>query len=160
MTTTALRTPRARHRRDGDVMNEHIEVAPCHDGGPPRAEDACQVGVIRRIAAARLRHCGLEALTDTVLLLISELLTNAMTHSGTKEIDLRLAVQDGFLSVTVVDGMPGRAAPRHADDNAVSGRGLLLVESLVEEAGGSWGTSDGGAETWCTIPLEAPPCPR
>ncbi|MEV0041613.1 ATP-binding protein [Streptomyces sp. NPDC050804] len=159
MTTTAVRTPRAVHRRDGEVMNEHIEVAPCRDGGPPRAEDACQVGAIRRIAAARLRHCGLEALTDTVLLLISELLTNAMTHSGTKEIDLHLAVGDGFLSVTVVDGMPGRATPRHANDNAVSGRGLVLVESLVEEAGGSWGTSAGGAETWCTIPLEVPSCP-
>ncbi|MEV7683103.1 ATP-binding protein [Streptomyces sp. NPDC088341] len=156
MTTTAVRTPRARHRRDGEVMTEHIKISPQRGGGPPRAEDACRVGVIRRIAAAKLKYCGLEALTDMVMLLVSELVTNAIVHSGTTEICLRLVVRDGFLRIAVIDGMPGRATPRHADDNALSGRGLVLVESLVEEAGGSWGTSDGGAETWCRIPLGTP----
>ncbi|MEU3185142.1 hypothetical protein ABZ707_13210 [Streptomyces sp. NPDC006923] len=46
-----------------------------------------------RIAAAKLKYCGLEALTDMVMLLVSELLTNAMVHSGTTEIDLRLVVR-------------------------------------------------------------------
>ncbi|MCX4993378.1 ATP-binding protein [Streptomyces sp. NBC_00568] len=115
-----------------------------------------KVGAIRRIAAARLRYCGLEAMTDDVTLIVSELLTNALLHSGTTEISLTLAVCDGFLRITVRDGMAGCAEPGEADESAESGRGLALVDHLVEENGGAWGTRDAGAVTWCrlTVPAE------
>jgi anti-sigma regulatory factor (Ser/Thr protein kinase) len=136
-------------------MKERIEVVPRLGDDPPRPQDASRVGALRRIAAARLKSCGLDTLIDEVMLIVSELLTNAVLHSGTKEITLSLSVRDGFLHVTVTDGMPGGATRKHANKDAESGRGLALVEALVAEYGGAWGTSDGGAETWCSLALPA-----
>ncbi|MEH0576819.1 MULTISPECIES: ATP-binding protein [Streptomyces] len=115
--------------------------------------DAGRVGIMRRIAAARLRYCGLESMTDDVMLIVSELLTNALLHSGTTEISLSIAVDGGSLRIAVYDGMEGSAMSRPADDNAESGRGLALVEALARENGGEWGTSDAGATTWCCLAL-------
>ncbi|WP_328736573.1 ATP-binding protein [Streptomyces bobili] len=134
-------------------MNERIAVQPHRGNEPPRREDACRVGILRRIAAARLRHCGLEALTDEVSMIVSELLTNAVLHSGTTEIALSLRVRDGFLHVIVTDGMPGGAKLKCVSDDSESGRGLALIEALVTEHGGRWGTNNDGAETWCSLEL-------
>ncbi|MFC9915367.1 ATP-binding protein [Streptomyces sp. NPDC127197] len=153
--TTAVRTPRAVIRRDGEVMRERIEVAPRLGDDPLRPQDANRVGAMRRIAAAKLRYCGLGALIDEVMVIVSELLTNAVLHSGTKEITLSLSVRDGFLRVTVTDGMPGGATRQAANEDAESGRGLALVEALVAEHGGTWGTNDNGAETWCSLAAPA-----
>ncbi|MEQ6027983.1 ATP-binding protein [Streptomyces salinarius] len=136
-------------------MNERIAVAPCGGDDMPRPRDAARVGVLRRIAAARLKYRGLDALVGDVLLITSELLTNALLHSGTTEITLNLAVRDGCLRITVVDGMPGRAERRNADDEAETGRGLSLVEVLSEQNGGTWGTSQDGAATWCSLRVPA-----
>ncbi|MEB3966363.1 ATP-binding protein [Streptomyces kunmingensis] len=108
---------------------------------------------MRRIAAARLRHCGLEALSDEVTLVVSELVTNALLHSGTAEVGVTMAIQDGFLTITVTDGMSGAAVPGLADGDAESGRGLDIVEYVVKEHGGAWGTCEAGAETWCRFAL-------
>ncbi|MCX5009163.1 ATP-binding protein [Streptomyces sp. NBC_00638] len=137
-------------------MGLTFEVSPRRGGAPPREKDMRRVGAMRRIAAARLRYCGLEAMTDDVSLIVSELLTNALLHSGTTEISLTVAVRDGFLRITVRDGMAGCAEPGEADEGAESGRGLALVNHFVEENGGAWGTSDAGAVTWCrlTVPAE------
>jgi anti-sigma regulatory factor (Ser/Thr protein kinase) len=86
-----------------------------------------------------------------VVLIVSELLTNALLHSGTTEISLNITVRDGSLHIAVGDGMPGAAEPREAGEGAESGRGLALVEALVEESGGAWGTSADGATTWCHL---------
>lgn len=154
MTTTAVRTPReATCRRGGDVMSERFKVSAAHGGPPPRREDACRVGIMRRIAAARLRYCGLESMTDDVMLIVSELLTNALLHSGTTEISLSITVEDGTLSVRVRDGMPGACTAQRPQDTAESGRGLLLVDALTKGSGGDWGTEDAGAETWCSLPI-------
>ncbi|MCW8382364.1 ATP-binding protein [Streptomyces justiciae] len=158
MTTTAVRAFRASPRRCGDVLNGTVRVAPRHGDAPPRAEDAFRVGVLRRIAAARLRYCGFEALREDVMLIVTELLTNALLHSGTTQISLDIAVDKGDLCIAVGDGVPGRAEPNPADGNAESGRGLLIVDALVQENGGLWGTSEDGATTWCrlNIPREKP----
>jgi anti-sigma regulatory factor (Ser/Thr protein kinase) len=106
---------------------------------------------MRRITAARLRYCGLDALLDEAMLIVSELLTNALLHSGTTQITLTITVEEGDLHIAVGDGMPGYAAPKPADEDAESGRGLALVEGIVQENGGTWGTRDAGATTWCRL---------
>jgi anti-sigma regulatory factor (Ser/Thr protein kinase) len=136
-------------------MNERIVAAPRRSDGTPCPRDAARVGVLRRIAAAELKHRGLDAVIGDALLISSELLTNALLHSGTTEITLNLAVRGGCLRITVIDGMPGRAERRKVDDEAETGRGLGLVEALAEQSGGAWGTSEDGAATWCS--LRVPP---
>ncbi|MFJ1975338.1 ATP-binding protein [Streptomyces sp. NPDC087903] len=134
-------------------MNEQFMIAPRHGAVAPPPQDASRVGIMRRIAAARLRYCGLEAMTDDVMLVVSELLTNALLHSGTTEIGLKLTVEEGFLRIAVSDGVPSGIAPVPAGEEAESGRGLILVAALAQHGGGAFGISDGGAEAWCTLAL-------
>ncbi|WP_405914563.1 ATP-binding protein [Streptomyces sp. NBC_00728] len=155
MTTTAVRTSKTVPNRAEDVMGLTFEVAPRRGSAPPPDKDMLRVGSTRRIAAARLRRCGLETMTDDVTLIVSELLTNALLHSGTTEISLTIVVRDGCLQITVRDGMAGCAEPGEAYAGAESGRGLALVDNLVKENGGAWGTSDAGAVTWCRLAVPA-----
>ncbi|KOG07339.1 hypothetical protein ADK35_44170 [Streptomyces viridochromogenes] len=106
---------------------------------------------MRRVAAARLRYCGLDELVDDVMTIVSELLTNALLHSGTTEIELRVALDDGSLRIEVCDGQEGSIQPKPANDNDQSGRGLAIVEGLVQENGGKWGVSDDGTTVWCLL---------
>lgn len=152
MTTTTVRTPRAVLRCDGDVMDERFPVATRQPGERLRKEDTARVGIMRRITAARLNYCGLGAMREDVMLIVSELVTNAILHSGATEISLTVTLAGGVLGIKVCDGMKGSAQPKQANDNAESGRGLALVEGLVEENDGEWGVSDDGTEVWCRLP--------
>ncbi|MGW2651171.1 ATP-binding protein [Streptomyces sp. NPDC001393] len=154
MTTTAARAPYPGLRRDGDLMDECIRVAPRRNDMLPRQEDAWRIGTMRRIAAAKLRFGGCEALMHDAMLIVSELLTNALLHSGTQEIRLRLILRGGFLRITVDDGMPATIEPHPADDDAEAGRGLALVAALVKENDGAWGSNDQGTGVWCDLRRE------
>ncbi|MGW0998691.1 ATP-binding protein [Streptomyces sp. NPDC002523] len=151
MTTTTVRALSPGLRRDGALMDERIHVAPRRGDTPPREQDAWRIGTMRRIAAAKLRFGGCEALMDEAMLIVSELLTNALLHSGTQEIRLRLVLQGGSLRIMVDDGMAATIEPRTADDDAETGRGLTLVAALVKENGGTWGSNDQGTGVWCDL---------
>ncbi|MFE4667173.1 ATP-binding protein [Streptomyces sp. NPDC056716] len=153
--TTAVRS-RAVPHRDGTVMDERIQVAPRDLGAQLPRVEAERVGVLRRLAAARLRYIGLESLIDPTVLVVSELMTNALEHSGTREIRLTMVLGDGVLHILVIDGMPGAATPvEQVGETAESGRGLLMVQAVAAEHGGTWGTGDGGAQTWCRLAVPA-----
>ncbi|MFJ9360790.1 ATP-binding protein [Streptomyces mirabilis] len=117
--------------------------------------DAVRVRMARRVTAARLRYCGLPGLIDDATLIVSELVTNAIVHSGGTRITFTMTVGDGFLRIYVRDEMPGVPTVHGSDDEAERGRGLFLVGSLAEEHAGTWGFSDGGATTWCRLTITA-----
>jgi anti-sigma regulatory factor (Ser/Thr protein kinase) len=70
-----------------------------------------------------------------VLLLVSELCTNAVRHAATA-FEVHIDADQGEVTVTVVDHDPGHR-PRVLDPgpDATSGRGLFIVERLSK----SWG---------------------
>jgi hypothetical protein len=43
--------------------------------------------------------------------------------------------------------------PQRADPNAEGGRGLWLVDVLVDELGGTWGFTADGTVAWCVFPV-------
>ncbi|GAA3785839.1 ATP-binding protein [Streptomyces chiangmaiensis] len=131
-----------------------FEVSPGSTGRTVAECDARRVGMARRVAAARLRYCGLGDLVDDATLIVSELVTNAILHSGGHQVTLSMAVRDGWLRISVHDQMPGGPTVRTADGDAERGRGLFLVESIADARGGGWGTDDDGATTWCALALE------
>ncbi|WSA43677.1 ATP-binding protein [Streptomyces sp. NBC_01803] len=88
---------------------------------------------------------GLTGVVDEVLLLCSELVTNAVVHGAAERIWACLTYGGGVLLLAVDDGSPGRAYVREAGPEAESGRGMAIVEAL--SAG--WGTD--GPRTWCTV---------
>lgn len=114
------------------------------------------VQVVRRVVRAWTRcHCRLPAdQADTLLVVLSELCTNAVLHGSCDAFDVRGWVPAaGELRLEVDDRTPSVSpAPGSADVDAESGRGLLLVDALVRELGGTWGFSADGARAWCALP--------
>ncbi|UNZ21303.1 ATP-binding protein [Streptomyces sp. 891-h] len=97
---------------------------------------------------------------DAVLLIVSELVTNAVRHAAvcSSAVDVALAMADGQLDVAVHDRHPHRprALPTPREDGD-GGFGLHLVQHLAVEAGGSTAVPadpDGGGKTvTVTLPL-------
>ncbi|MFJ9719706.1 ATP-binding protein [Streptomyces sp. NPDC101213] len=129
-----------------DQMSVCFEVRPGRPVGEVLEPDARRVRMARRVTVARLRYCGLEPLADDAALIASELVTNAIMHSGGR-ITFTMTVDGGFLSLAVHDQTPARPAVCNVDDQAERGRGLFLAA----ERGGTWGTSDDGTTTWCRL---------
>lgn len=72
---------------------------------------------------------------DDVLLVVSELVTNSVRHSQSRDIDVKVEALDGHIRVEVSDDGPGFAQSQPRGD----GLGLGIVERLSER----WGMVDG-----------------
>lgn len=116
----------------------------------PRKEEAVPAGRHAFLELAR-RVLGPGDLATDAELLLSELLTNAITHGAGPDIRVVIALHvevhdDGVEgSPTVQEG--GSCDPTRPDH----GRGLFLVEALASE----WGTrqDDAGTTAWFEIDL-------
>ncbi|MEU2502378.1 ATP-binding protein, partial [Streptomyces pseudogriseolus] len=127
-----------RPRPTDDGVSVCFEVCPPGSGGEISERDARRVGMARKLTAARLRYCGLEALVDDAKLIVSELVTNAIQHGGGVQVTFTMTVRDGFLHLAVHDETPGRPVVRNAPEDAECGRGLFLVDCLASARGGTW----------------------
>ncbi|MER6095040.1 SpoIIE family protein phosphatase [Streptomyces sp. NPDC001728] len=107
------------------------------------------VGRARELARIQLGAWGLEALVDTVELLVSELVTNALRY-GEGEIRLRL-LRDRTLVCEVWDAGLVQPRRRRAKDTDEGGRGLQLVGLLSS----SWGSrrTPRGKTVWFELDL-------
>jgi serine phosphatase RsbU (regulator of sigma subunit)/anti-sigma regulatory factor (Ser/Thr protein kinase) len=108
----------------------------------------------RRFTARTLRRWKVEEVSDAVLLVVSELVTNALVHTqGPVRIDLML--RGDRVRVSVSDSSPrAPAKPVIVDWESTGGRGLLLVEAMAE----SFGTVPvaGGKQVWSEIVVPRP----
>lgn len=95
---------------------------------PPSVAEA------RRRIRDLLTGSGHEDLVDDCLLLVSEVVTNALLHAGT-EIELRAALVRTGVRVEVGDGSPHLPAPRSYAPTSGTGRGLAMLESMVDDWG-------------------------
>jgi anti-sigma regulatory factor (Ser/Thr protein kinase) len=110
-------------------------------------------GTARRMTVELLRGWGLGQLTDTGELLVSELVGNAVRHTGARTFGLRVTRRRGWVRVEVRD--PSRALPclvpivRELDER---GRGLFLVDMLADR----WGVDllPRGKTTWFEMRAE------
>lgn len=107
------------------------------------------VGKARELARAQLTAWDLDALVDTVELLVSELVTNALRY-GEGEIRLRM-LRDRTLVCEVWDAGLVQPRRRRARDTDEGGRGLQLV-GLLSAAWGSRRTPR-GKTVWFELPL-------
>ncbi|MFD4509817.1 ATP-binding protein [Streptomyces sp. NPDC058457] len=118
----------------------------------------------RQVARAWCRQCRVpNELVDTLLLLVSELCTNAVLHGTSETVGVRVWMPSGFvLRIEVADHTPSPApSVQQPDAGAENGRGLFLVDALVADAGGRWGFTADGTRAWCTLGLPTEvPCPE
>ncbi|MCX2923379.1 SpoIIE family protein phosphatase [Streptomyces sp. NEAU-W12] len=124
--------------RAGGRLQQH--VAP---GDPEALVEA------RRMVRAGVGAWGTGNRADEIELVADELITNALMHTeGSAVVTLRvLTGGERRLRVEVADSSSALPRRREAGESGVSGRGLLLVETLADE----WGVEarGGGKCVWC-----------
>jgi CheY-like chemotaxis protein len=126
---------------------------------PPVAADATldladaleSAAVARRFVRDRCAQWRLDAVVDDVLVVVSELVTNAVIHAQSGA-ELRLVLSEALLRVEVVDDGAGAPDPQLASSEDEHGRGLLLV-TVLSDAWGVDATSDGRKVVWADLPL-------
>ncbi|WP_328753283.1 ATP-binding protein [Streptomyces sp. NBC_00285] len=118
--------------------------------------DPAEVGRARRWARSRLALSGIgvdEPLAENLILLVSELVTNAVVHTGRPAV-LRLSLPDmaaeaATVRLEVADHSGRAPVPRCVDGDATGGRGLALVDGLADRWG--WSREGGGKSIWCEL---------
>jgi anti-sigma regulatory factor (Ser/Thr protein kinase) len=128
------------------VLQVQLEIRP----------DPAEVGRARSWARSRLAGSGIEAdepLAETLILLVSELVTNAVVHTGCPAV-LRLslppaATEAATVRLEVADRSDRAPVPRCADGDETGGRGLALVDGLADRWG--WSHEGAGKRIWCEL---------
>jgi anti-sigma regulatory factor (Ser/Thr protein kinase) len=137
------------------VLQVQLEIRP----------DPAEVGRARRWARSRLAGSAIgadEPLAETLILLVSELVTNAVVHTGCPAV-LRLSLpggtaeeaEDATVRLEVADHSDRAPVPRCVDDDATGGRGLALVDGLADRWG--WSMEGPGKRIWCELDRCAQP---
>ncbi|WP_405834949.1 SpoIIE family protein phosphatase [Streptomyces sp. NBC_00105] len=106
-------------------------------------------GRARRFARRALTRWGLEELSDSLELLVSEVVTNAVRYAE-RPVTLRLLRTD-VLRCEVGDDSPQLPRQRRARDTDEGGRGLFLVNRMARR----WGATrlSSGKVVWFELPL-------
>lgn len=100
-----------------------------------------------------------DDLAQGLLLIVSELVTNAVRHAAllSPVLAVEIAVGADWVRVAVEDNHPYRPTALEADHGRTGGRGLLLVREITREAGGACDvehTASGGKVIWAALPLK------
>jgi anti-sigma regulatory factor (Ser/Thr protein kinase) len=112
---------------------------------PPEPSSATRARVLAR---EQLGSAYPNDTLDTVALLVTELVTNAILHARTP-LHLTLEPHDGRVRISVEDESQQQPALQRYESDAVTGRGLALVEQLAS----SWGVNatPRGKAVWCEV---------
>ncbi|MFF4276971.1 ATP-binding protein [Streptomyces sp. NPDC001536] len=112
---------------------------------PSRPESAAAARRLTQVVV--LRQWGLTPkMTEDAVLLVSELVGNAVRHTGARVFGLRMRRRRGWIRVEVRDPSRGLPCLMPVQEMDVSGRGLFLVDKLSDR----WGVDllPRGKTTW------------
>lgn len=140
----------------GEIRQLHSDVV---SGTPEIGESPLQAanfpaslhspGRARSFARSVLEEWHLEHITDAVVLVVSELGTNAVVHAASP-FSVSLARQGSVVRIAVRDG--DRSMPRSREPSSDSGgRGMTIVQNLARD----WGFEPEaeGKSVWAEIPI-------
>jgi anti-sigma regulatory factor (Ser/Thr protein kinase) len=120
-------------------------------------QEPTSASAVRRELAADLLLYGIESEdVDAVTLVASELVGNAIRHSGAvedAELDISWTVAEHEVYVCVGDPSVVLPRPRFSDSHSAGGRGLTIVEALSVD----WGAdpTPDGKRVWARVPVRA-----
>ncbi|MFJ8647703.1 ATP-binding protein [Streptomyces sp. NPDC093546] len=134
-------------------------TAPAVDVSVPQARHAVRDLLKRQGIPVR------DDVAQGLLLIVSELVTNAVRHAAllSPEVAVEVGIGPEWIRVSVEDNHPYRPKALESDSARTGGRGLLLVREITREAGGACDvehTATGGKIIWAALPLRpGPPLP-
>ena len=102
----------------------------------------------RRLVSVSLTEWGRAELIDPAILVVSELVANAVRYGGA-DLTVTLARQDGGVRIAVGDAGPADPTLPDVDRRALGGRGLRLIATLASD----WGYvhKDDGKIVWAIV---------
>lgn len=109
------------------------------------ASDPTNVRAARRFVERALLETDFVDLSDLVMLLTSELVTNAFLHAATS-VDLLVELGTDCVRIEVSDTGGGEPSVRPLDTSTTGGRGMALLDTLAND----WGviTRTDGKVVW------------
>lgn len=130
--------------------------APGLSGGARHyAADGRAPGDARLHVRAQLGAWGLPHLAEDAATVTSELVTNAVLHSGGDRLTLRLELSGQSVVVKVWDASPEPPHEAGAGPWDENGRGMVIVEAF--SSGHGWYPADGGGKvTWAEFNCKQP----
>jgi two-component sensor histidine kinase len=128
-------------------------TAPAVDASVPQARHAVRDLIDRQGVPFE------DDIFQGLLLIVSELVTNAVRHAAllSPELAVEVAIGAEWIRVSVEDNHPYRPTALVTDHAQTGGRGLLLVREITAEAGGTCDvehTAGGGKIIWAALPLK------
>ncbi|MFI8952308.1 ATP-binding protein [Streptomyces sp. NPDC053750] len=128
-------------------------TAPALDESVPQARHAVRDLLVRQGVPVS------DDVAQGLLLIVSELVTNAVRHAAvlSPTLAVEVAVGPEWVRVSVEDDHPYRPTALETDHGRTGGRGLLLVREITREAGGACDvahTASGGKVIWAALPLK------
>jgi len=114
--------------------------------------DPTEVAAARRFVADTLSTWQAHQDRETAVLLVSELVSNAVVHART-DITITIRNDGALLTVEVQDGSDQLPDRHDAAPTATSGRGLAMVDRMAQD----WGVRrlpGDGKVTWFTLVAE------
>jgi anti-sigma regulatory factor (Ser/Thr protein kinase) len=140
-----VKRPLPSHPQNGTPLSSltaSIDLPPC----------ASSVPAARHLLVEMLRAWDVPQDHDDAALLVTELVANVIDHAQEEaSLTLEVAVSDGWLRISVVDGSSIRPVVRELSHGQPRGRGLLLVKAIADR----WGAEDhrGGKRVWFELAL-------
>jgi serine phosphatase RsbU (regulator of sigma subunit)/anti-sigma regulatory factor (Ser/Thr protein kinase) len=125
------------------------------DAAVTLAAEPASGAAARRFVQRTLAGVGADQdRVDTLVLLCSELVTNAVLHAAAPS-EVRLRVRDGRVRLEVHDPSPQVPVARAQDLAATNGRGMVLVDALADAWGVEVGDGlpDEGKTVWVELAL-------
>lgn len=117
--------------------------------------DVASAAVVRHSIADDLVGNGVHRDSiDDVVLVASELVGNAVVHTGAQPDELAVSweIEPVTVVVRVTDTSPTLPRPSSADPNRPGGRGLAIVAAIASD----WGVqrSRQGKQVWARVPVD------
>jgi anti-sigma regulatory factor (Ser/Thr protein kinase) len=107
----------------------------------------------RRFVRELLVSWGLPDLTETVELLVSEVVTNVVRHARTDG-SIVVTRSPSGVRVEVSDSAGGEPTPLSPEPRQPSGRGLAIVDAMATRWGVATAPDGSGKAVWFEVDLE------
>lgn len=119
--------------------------------------DATAPRAARAFVSAQLLNWGLAGILDAVVLLISELVTNAVLHAASGSV---VTITRSAVGVRLELSDCSRVGPtrRQHSGSSTTGRGLALLDDLADDWG--WDRTADGKTIWFVVASDRDPWAR